>query len=191
MNFTTTLDPDFIEIFGPAGPRLPVDTSPATLPKEGRPRPGPLRLAGGDLAVFWGCTTRQVQKLVSDGVIEPDVKTGLFDVSESTQRYILSLRNSAKLRNAGDPDLKAEKLRVTREQADKLALANAEKRGEMVPAASVKVAWSEVLRDVRASMLAVPSRILQRLPHLTPHDLDLIDREIRNALSEAANDERA
>lgn len=183
-------DSDFSEILGPATPALPVTTSPATFPKAERPRGGPRLLTSGDLATFWGCTTRQVQNLASDGVIEPDAATGLFDASECTQRYILRLRNSAKLRNAGDAELKAEKLRVTREQADKLALTNAEKRGEMVPAVAVKAAWSETLRDVRAAMLAVPSRILQRLPHLTPQDLDQIDREIRNALSEAANDER-
>ena len=30
---------------------------------------------------------------------------------------------------------------------------------------------SDVLRGVRAAMLAVPSRVAQRLPHLTAHDV--------------------
>jgi phage terminase Nu1 subunit (DNA packaging protein) len=33
-------------------------------------------------------------------------------------------------------------------------------------------------------MLAVPSRVSQRLPHLTPHDVAEIDAEIRMVLNE-------
>jgi phage terminase Nu1 subunit (DNA packaging protein) len=35
-------------------------------------------------------------------------------------------------------------------------------------------------------MLAVPSRAAQRLPHLGAHDVSEIDREVRDALAEAA-----
>jgi phage terminase Nu1 subunit (DNA packaging protein) len=41
-----------------------------------------------------------------------------------------------------------------------------------------------VLRTVRAGMLAVPSRVSQRLPHLSAHDVSEIDAEIRAALTE-------
>jgi phage terminase Nu1 subunit (DNA packaging protein) len=36
---------------------------------------------------------------------------------------------------------------------------------------------------VRAGLLAVPSRVAARLPHLTAHDILEIDREIRAALA--------
>jgi phage terminase Nu1 subunit (DNA packaging protein) len=48
--------------------------------------------------------------------------------------------------------------------------------------------WGGVLRTIRASMLAVPSRIGARLPHLDATDLDALDREIRDALGEVASD---
>ncbi len=41
-----------------------------------------------------------------------------------------------------------------------------------------------MLRTVRASMLAVPSRISQRLPDITPHDVTEIDAEVREVLIE-------
>jgi phage terminase Nu1 subunit (DNA packaging protein) len=41
-----------------------------------------------------------------------------------------------------------------------------------------------VLRTVRAGMLAVPSRVVQRLPHLTAHDVTEIDGEVRAVLTE-------
>jgi phage terminase Nu1 subunit (DNA packaging protein) len=40
-----------------------------------------------------------------------------------------------------------------------------------------------VLRTVRAGMLAVPSRVAARLPHLTSQDLAEIDRELRSAIA--------
>ena len=33
-------------------------------------------------------------------------------------------------------------------------------------------------------LLAVPSRVQQRLPHLTAHDVSELDREIRDVLAE-------
>jgi len=79
-------------------------------------------------------------------------------------------------------DLKAEKIRQSREAADKLALQNAASRGELVRSSDVESAWSNVLRDVRAMMLAVPSRCGASLPHLSAHDVGAIDTEIKSAL---------
>lgn len=42
--------------------------------------------------------------------------------------------------------------------------------------AAVEREWSDVLRQVRAGMLAVPSRVAARLPHLTPQDIREIDQ---------------
>jgi phage terminase Nu1 subunit (DNA packaging protein) len=39
-------------------------------------------------------------------------------------------------------------------------------------------------------MLAVPSRVSQRLPHLLAHDLSEIDLEIRAALAELGSGDR-
>ena len=54
------------------------------------------------------------------------------------------------------------------------------------PTAEVERAWGSILRDVRAAMLAIPARIQQQLGTLTPHDVDIIDREVRTALEETA-----
>ena len=56
-------------------------------------------------------------------------------------------------------------------------------RGELVEAGAVQVEWSNILRVVRAGMLA-PSRVAARLPHLSKHDVAEIDSEIRAALAE-------
>ena len=38
------------------------------------------------------------------------------------------------------------------------------------------------MRQVRAALLAVTSRVRAQLPHLSAHDAAVIDREIRSAL---------
>ena len=48
----------------------------------------------------------------------------------------------------------------------------------------VEAEWSGVLRTVRAGMLALSSRCVARLPHLTAHDAAEIDREVGDVLIE-------
>ncbi len=43
---------------------------------------------------------------------------------------------------------------------------------------------SLTLRNHPAGMLAVPSRVAQRLPHLSAHDVAKIDSEVRAVLAE-------
>jgi len=77
-----------------------------------------------------------------------------------------------------------ERGRLAAAQADIAETKAAKLRGSLVDAAEVEAEWGGVLRTVRASMLAVPSRVSQRLPHLTVHDVAEIDAEVREALTE-------
>jgi phage terminase Nu1 subunit (DNA packaging protein) len=84
-----------------------------------------------------------------------------------------------------------QRARLASAQADLAELKAAERRGELLDAAEVERTWGGVLRTVRASMLAVPSRMIgARLPHLTAVDIDEIDREVRAALTEVAGDDQ-
>jgi len=67
--------------------------------------------------------------------------------------------------------------------------ANARARGELAPLAEVEREWAGVLRDVRAALLALPSRAAARLGHLTPHDLSTLDHKVRAILLELADHE--
>jgi phage terminase Nu1 subunit (DNA packaging protein) len=69
-------------------------------------------------------------------------------------------------------------------QADLAEIKAAKLRGELIEAAVVEAEWSGVLRTVRAAMLAVPSRVAQRLPHPSKHDVAEIDNEVRAVLIE-------
>ena len=112
-----------------------------------------------------------------------------YDQREAIRSYCAHLRQHAAQAgrpSVGGDELKVEKIRVARQQADKLEMANSIVRGEMLPAAAVAHEWASVLRDVRAGLLAVPSRVSIRLGHLTAHDLSEMDLEIRSVLTELA-----
>ncbi len=135
----------------------------------------------GDLL---GVSGRTVRDLAKRGILS---KSGNgFPARESARAYCAHLRAQAAGRG-GSVNLTQERVRVAREQADSLALKNAIARGEMLSAREVERAWSSVLRDVRSAMLALPSRIQQRLPHLSKDDVSGIDLEVRAALEEASN----
>jgi phage terminase Nu1 subunit (DNA packaging protein) len=64
----------------------------------------------------------------------------------------------------------------------------AAERGELADAADVKRTWTAAIMDYRARALAVPARVMAALPHLTPADGEVIDREIRAMLEAMADD---
>lgn len=140
-------------------------------------------LSAQELGDIIGLSERTVRDLAKRGVL---AKVGArFEMRDSVFAYCAHLREQASGRsNSGT--LTQERIRVAREQADALALKNAVARGEMVPAIEVESLWGNVLRDVRSAMLAIPTRVQQRLVHLTQHDVSEIDLEVRSALQEAA-----
>src|SRR5258705_11395366 len=62
------------------------------------------------------------------------------------------------------------------------------RQGELVEAVAVEREWAGIVRQVRAAMLAVPSRVRSRLPHLTAHDAGVLDEEVRAALAALGED---
>ena len=141
------------------------------------------------LASLLGITSNRVRILARDGVIIRSGR-GKFDTAQSLNRYIARLRESAARAgrpSTGGDELKAERTRLAKEQADATALKNAQLRGELAPVADTLREWQEVLRDVRAAMLAVPSRFAASQPHLTPHDVEALALEIKRALEGLAD----
>ena len=146
----------------------------------------PATMSESELAVLFGIASSHVRTLCRDGVMVR-VGRGRFDVRQSLQNYIARLRPGAVKGGPQTDELKAEKLRLARQQADKLEISNAAARGDMIRAADVEREWANVLRDVRSTMLAVPSRVGAKLGHLTAHDVAEIDSEIKAAMQGLAD----
>ena len=69
-----------------------------------------------------------------------------------------------------------------------MALKNAKARGELVEASEVERSWADTLRQLRARLLAIPSRLRADLPTLDPQAVAALDRALRDTLTEIATD---
>lgn len=142
-----------------------------------------------ELADLLGITANRVRTLTRDGVLKR-CDRARYSRREAVRAYCRHLREVAARGGRSGPasdEFKAERTRLAKEQADATALKNATARSELVSADAVLAEWSGILRDVRAAMLAVPSRHGAKHPHMTPHDIAALDREIRAALEGLAN----
>ena len=150
----------------------------------------PAIMAEAELSAFLGLSSSRIRTLAADGIFVRSGR-GRFDVATSIRRYVARLQEGAaragRPPEAGSDDLKAEKLRLTRAQADKEETRVKREAGELVEAEAVTREWAGILRDLRNALLAVPSRCGAVLPHLTATDTATLDREIRKALEALAN----
>jgi phage terminase Nu1 subunit (DNA packaging protein) len=139
-----------------------------------------------ELAEFIGVSPRSVTELGRRGIA---VRAGSsrWRLRESVQRYCDDLRQ----RGGGvavQASAAAERGRLAKEQADALALKNARLRGSLLDAEAVEREWSSILSMVRSGVLAAPSRIRSRLPHLSPADLAAVEIELQAVLTELGHD---
>jgi phage terminase Nu1 subunit (DNA packaging protein) len=147
-------------------------------------------ITSADLGEWLGLTSSRVNQLARDSVLpRVDAPGGFaFPLKQSVQAYAEHLRNRSV--RSSDPRLADEKLRVAAGQADKLDIQNQKSRGELIPAAAVRAEWLSVAADLRARLLAVPSRVAAKLsldrPAIAALDVEL--RRAMQALSETANE---
>lgn len=146
----------------------------------------PVILATAQLADLLGLSSRRVNQLAREGIVVRSAP-GKFDAPASVQNYVTHMAGRSQEKEAG-VELDREKTRLAREQAENVALKNRKARGELLDRGEVEREWSDILRKVRAGVLASTSRIRNRLPHLTIDDAEAIDRELREVLTELGDD---
>jgi len=129
------------------------------------------------LVQFLAISTRMVSKLAVAGLV---VRAGpnAFDLEASIRNVVLDLRRAA--RGRGDVSTAAqaarERAQLAAARADSVELKSAHQRGRLLDSDAVEKEWSGICAAVRSRMLAVPSRCVRRLPHLTAHDIAQVDR---------------
>jgi terminase small subunit / prophage DNA-packing protein len=171
---------------------LPDQRSTGSIDDPVEDNPLPDEVSAPTLAHLLGVSEREVRNLAKAG-IAVRAGRGRYRLQESVRHAFEHIRRTASQRGgeASLEAMRAERIRIAKEQADALGLKNAAARGEMRDANDVRREWSDILRAVRAGMLAVPSRAGARLPHLTPHDIAEIDAEVRAVLTEIGKEDRA
>jgi phage terminase Nu1 subunit (DNA packaging protein) len=152
-----------------------------------RKQPTDTLVTAEELAEWLGLSRRRIDELTVAGVLTRAARAR-YALRPSILAYCADQRSKTSGRGRADPAYTAAKTRAAEATAEKLETANALARRELIPAVEVEREWSAILRDVRGQMLSLPSRLQQRLGHLTTHDVTTIDREIRDTLEEIAHD---
>lgn len=140
------------------------------------------------IAKIFGVTDRRVQKLAKDGVI-PKAERGKYDLIGCVQAYIRYLQNNS-LDN-GNFDLRGERARLTKEQADGQNLKNSIARKEVAPISVLEFAMSNLATQISAVLGSLPLKIKKKNPNLSGKEIEEIRREItkvQNAASKVSVD---
>lgn len=121
---------------------------------------------------------RRVQSLVAQEGM-PRVKAGQYDLGACLRWYVRYLQKVVKAQR--DPDevgdvreWTRERARLAKEQADKTALDNAVKRGELVEMAVVAEEWSRYFQAFRGRFVGFPAKVAAELAALTGGDASTI-----------------
>lgn len=146
---------------------------------------GPLLVTGTVLADWLAVGQPALQAHLEAGRL---VRVGQFyDLKASIRAYSAHMREVAAGR--GNEELQDAKKRLDLARAQIAELKLAQASGEVLPSGEVEREWSDILRKVRSRILSVPGRIRQRLGHIGDMEVRVIDRELRDALTELGHDD--
>lgn len=155
------------------------------LPLDGKPT---YRIGGKDLCDLFGLSPAALADLKKRGIA---IHCGhdSYDLTATTHAYVTQLRGTAAGWGIGEQaaSLTNERTRLAKEQADAAAIKNAKLRGELVDASEVERTWADTLRQVRARIMAVPSRLRSEVVGIDGQTIDAMDKALRVALGELGN----
>jgi phage terminase Nu1 subunit (DNA packaging protein) len=78
--------------------------------------------------------------------------------------------------------------RLIAAQANAVEIRVAKESGELAPVRDMELRWSRLIVAARTRLLGLPSRLGQLRPNLTREDLAAVDRLVREALEELADE---
>lgn len=85
------------------------------------------------------------------------------------------------------PEYNESRKRSEFERANLLELERKQKEGLLLPAEQVQKVWANSVAIAKTKLLAVPSRLRQRIPHLSLEEIAIAEELIRESLEEIAN----
>jgi len=134
-----------------------------------------------------GLSKKHVVMLASQNVLVS--KGGKLLFRESLQGYLHHMRKSAQGRRGESGfDLTDERAQLARTQREREQLLLARLRGDVMDRNEAAQGWGHICGVVKSSVLALPSKIRQAIPHVTAHDAQIIDRVCRDVLEMASEE---
>jgi hypothetical protein len=89
------------------------------------------------------------------------------------------------------PDYNESRARSEYEKANLLELERKQKEKLLLPADQVERVWANTVATVKTKLLAVPTRLRQRIPHLSLEEVAIADELIRESLMELSGEGNA
>lgn len=168
-------------------------------PRVDSRKPGPPAPARGlpcSVAAFarWlGVTTKAVREAAKAGRLGPESATRdqqgrllILDAARARAEWDPARAGKAGREIAPPSALAAATLRERLARAEAFELETARKRRLLVPAADVEARWAAIGIRIRTTLLGLPTRARQRLPHLGAKDLVVLEGLVRELLEELA-----
>jgi phage terminase Nu1 subunit (DNA packaging protein) len=140
------------------------------------------------IAKLLDLSERRVQQLSREGVI-PKATRGQYNLIGSVRGYVRYLRDQAVSAQAGAPDYAAERARYIRARADLAEMEANQRRGALIAADDIEVAWIKVLALLRTRVLALPDRMAPQVHAIASlaETRNLLGKGLREALEDIAN----
>ena len=136
-----------------------------------------------DLAAYLDVTPSTIANLAAkERVVR--LGRGRYDLKASIRRYCGHLQEAAAGRPSPNDELRTEKKRLTKLQADKAQADLDAINGSTVNVKVFEDRWATEMVKLRARLLAVSTGVAMALPHLTTHEVQKIDRVLRDAMTE-------
>jgi phage terminase Nu1 subunit (DNA packaging protein) len=154
-----------------------------------RSKPADGALTQSAFAEHVGISRQRVSRFVREGAI-PTNADGKIPHPAGLHAFIEHLTETAAGRGGGgaQAELAKERAALARVQREALELKTRAHRDDYVLLADVEKKWNQSCTYVRNRLLAIPSHLPTDLPHLTRHELSVIDRYIRDALTEISDE---
>lgn len=127
-----------------------------------------------------GVSQQAISDLAKRGVIAEGGNVG-----EWLMAYTAHLREQAAGRGA-DGELASERARLAREQADAVAMKNAQARRELAPVGVIEEVLAHVGRQIATVLEGIQPKLRRRFPELTADQLQVIASELARARQAAA-----
>jgi len=136
-----------------------------------------------EAAAHLDISDRRLRELLAEWGIDHKSTT----LSDIRIRYIRRLREEAAGRaSGGEFDLTNERARLAKEQADKIAMANAVTRNELAPRALLVLVLARTAPKICSILDALPGALKRRVPMLDQTAISLIESEISKTRNEIA-----
>ena len=140
-----------------------------------------------DLSVMLDISVRGITDLAATGVLVRAEQKGFYQTVPSIHAYIGKLRAQAAGRG-GALNLNDERAKLAQVERQAAEIRLASTRGEVLTLKEVSEAWTGLVRKVKATVLAFPSRARSTIPHLTAHDQETLRQIAVDGLNELAEE---